>query len=426
VDLLTANDAPGVYPRSWYADTVEPLAPFPALEGAVEADVCVVGGGYTGLSAALHLAEAGLTVVLVEAQRVGWGASGRNGGQVGSGQRQDQDWLEAAFGGDAARALWDLGEEAKAVVRGLIARHGIACDWRDGIAQVAHKAAFVPEYHRYAERLSRDYGYGHVEPLDRAAVAEMLGTEAFFGGMLDRGAGHLHPLAYALGLARAASAAGVRIFERSRAVRLEGRTVRTEAGRVAAQAVVLATNGYETGLVPAVAARVMPINNFIVATEPLAEPPIRSGIAAADSRFVVNYWRQSPDGRLLFGGGESYGYRFPRDIAGVVRRAIARVYPKLARVPVTHAWGGTLAITTNRLPAFQRPAAGLWSAAGYSGHGVGMATLAGRLIAEAVRGDGRRFDLLARLPQARFPGGSRLRAPLLALAMSWYAMRDRL
>jgi gamma-glutamylputrescine oxidase len=426
VDLLTANDAPGVYPPSWYAETVEPLPPFPLLEGTVEADVCVIGGGYTGLSAALHLAEAGTSVVLLEAQRVGWGASGRNGGQVGSGQRQDQDWIEAAFGRDAARALWELGEEAKATVRGLIARHAIACDWRDGVAQVAHKAAFVPEYHRYAERLVRDYGYGLVEPLDKAAAAELLGTDAFFGGMLDRGAGHLHPLAYALGLARAASAAGVRIFERSRAVRLDGRTVTTGAGRVRAQAVILATNGYGTGLMPEVAAKIMPINNFIVATKPLAAPPIPSGIAAADSRFVVNYWRQSPDRRLLFGGGESYGYRFPRDIAAVVRRAMARVYPQLAGVPVTHAWGGTLAITTNRLPAFQRPAAGLWSAAGYSGHGVGMATLAGRLIAEAVQGDARRFDLLARLPQARFPGGSRLRAPLLALAMSWYAMRDRL
>ncbi len=426
MDLLTANDAPGVYPRSWYADTVEPLSPFPSLEGTVEADVCVVGGGYTGLSAALHLAEAGASVVLIEAQRVGWGASGRNGGQVGSGQRQDQDWLEAAFGGDAARALWELGQEAKATVRNLIDRHAIPCDWRDSVAQVAHKAAFVPEYHRYAERLARDYGYDRAEPLDRAAAAELLGTDVFFGGMLDRGAGHLHPLAYALGLARAASGAGARIFERSRAVRLDGRTVVTEAGRVSAQAVVLAVNGYGSGLMPAVAARVMPINNFIIATEPLADPPIRSGIAAADSRFVVNYWRQTRDGRLLFGGGESYGYRFPTDIAGLVRRAMARVYPQHARVPVTHAWGGTLAITTNRLPALQRLGPDIWSAAGYSGHGVGMATLAGRLIAEAVQGDGRRFDLLARLPQARFPGGARFRAPLLALAMSWYAMRDRL
>ncbi len=425
MDLLTANDRPGEYPPSWYAATLPKLPPFPRLEGEIRTDVVIVGGGYTGLSAALHLAGRGYSVVLLEAHRVGWGASGRNGGQVGSGQRQDQDWLEAAFGQTRARVLWDLGEEAKATVKDLIARHAIACGWRDGIAYLAHKPSHLAAYHAYAERMGRDYGYP-MEQLDAADVAALLGTEAYHGGILDRGAGHLQPLAFALGLARAAATAGARIFERSRVTALDGTTARTGEGRVRADHLVLAANGYLGGLSREVASRVLPLNNFIIATEPLARPPIPSGIAAADSRFVVNYWRQSPDDRLIFGGGESYGYRFPRDIAAKVRRALARVYPDLADAPVSHAWGGTLAITLDRLPVFRRLENGVWSASGYSGHGIAMATLAGKLIAEAVAGNAERFDLMASLPQPAFPGGDRLRAPLLALAMSWYALRDRL
>jgi gamma-glutamylputrescine oxidase len=426
MDLLTANDREGLYPPSWYSATAEHLAPFPPLRGEAEADVAVIGGGYTGLSAALHLAGRGYSVLVLEAHRVGWGASGRNGGQVGSGQRQDQDWLETALGKGQARALWDLGEEAKATVRDLVERHAIACDPRPGIALVAHKRSLVPAYHAYAEKLVRDYGYAEVEPLDAAGAAGLLGTDRFFGGYLDRGAFHLHPLNFALGLARAAAAAGVRIHERSRATRLADGRVETATGTVRARRIVLAANGYVGGLARDVAARVMPINNFIIATEPLAHRPIPGDVAAASSRFVVDYWRQSPDGRLLFGGGESYGYRFPRDIAAKVRPALARAYPHLARARIEYAWGGTLGITMNRLPAFQRLGREIYSASGYSGHGVGMATLAGKLIAEAVAGTAERFDLMAAIPQRRFPGGSALRWPLLVLAMSWFALRDRL
>lgn len=429
MDLLTANDRPGEYPASWYAATAAPLPPFPPLRGESRADVCVIGGGYTGLSAALHLAEAGLDVVLLEANRVGWGASGRNGGQVGSGQRQDQDWLERRFGRATARALWDLGEDAKALVRELIARHAIACDLAPGIVYAAHRPAYAPEYQAYAEKLARDYGYPEAEPLDRAAIAALVATDAYHGGYLDRGAAHLHPLNYALGLARAAAAAGVRIHEASRVETLAP-APRTATGSVRAGFVVLATNGYLGELAPAVTARVMPINNFIVATEPLgpdrAAALIRDNLAVADSRFVVNYFRLTPDHRLLFGGGESYGWRFPRDIEAVVRPRMEAIFPQLRGVPVTHAWGGTLAITVNRMPSFQRLAPNVISAAGFSGHGVALATIAGRAMAEAVRGTADRFDLMARLPQPRFPGGAALRHPLLVLAMSWYALRDRL
>lgn len=431
MNLLHVNDKAGAYPPSYYAATKADLAAFPAVQGAVRADVCVVGAGYTGLSAALHLAEAGLKVVVVEAHRVGFGASGRNGGQVGSGQRQDQVWLEKTVGRDAAHRLWDLAEEAKALVKGLIARHDMPVTFYPGVAHACWNDTEVQEAHDYAEKLRRDYGYTELEPLDRAGIRALIGSEVFKGGEIDRSAGHVHPLNYAVGLARAALAAGVQVFENSEVLELVPGAkprVRTAGGEVAADHVILACNGYLGGLNGEVAARVMPINNFIVATEPLGERArevLSQPIAVADSRFVVNYWRLSEDGRLLFGGGESYGYKFP-DILKTVRKPMLEIYPQLADARIDYAWGGTLAITLNRMPCFARPAPGVWSASGYSGHGVAMATLAGKLMADAVRGQAEGFDLMASLPQPRFPGGVALRAPLLALAMTWYAMRDRL
>lgn len=430
LDLLTANDRPGAYPPSWYAETARGVAEEPALAGSVTADVCVIGGGYTGLSAALHLRERGYDVVLLEAQRLGWGASGRNGGQVGSGQRREQDYLEAVAGRDKARMLWDLAEESKALVRDLIARHAIDCDYRPGVAHAVHRAGDVAHAHAYAEKLAREYDYAECVPLDRAGIAAVLGTDAYHGGDLDMGAGHLHPLNFALGLAAAARAAGARLFERSRVTRVAEGVARTAGGEVRAKQILVCCDGYLGDLVPRVAARVMPINNFIIATEPMgaarARALIPEDVAAADSRFVVNYWRLSADGRMLFGGGESYGYRFPRDITALARPRMLAIYPGLADLAITHAWGGTLGITVTRMPAFQRLGPGLFSAAGYSGHGVAMATLAGRILAEAVGGTLERFDLFADLPTPAFPGGASLRWPLLVLAMSWYGLRDRL
>lgn len=431
MNLLHANDRPGEYPPSWYAATAELLPPFPGLVGEARADVAVVGGGYTGLSAALHLAERGYDVALLEAHRVGFGASGRNGGQVGSGQRREVDWLEQRFGRATARRLWDLAEEAKALVRGLIDRHAIPARWVPGIAHAFWQARDVPHAHRLAEKLARDYDYPHVVPLDRAALRAEVDSPVYQGGVLDRGAGHIHPLAFALGLARAAAAAGARLYERSEVLGIEHGAepvLVTATGRLRAGQVILAANGYLGALEPAVAARVMPINNFIVATEPLGERArtlIPNAIAVADSKFVINYFRLSHDGRLLFGGGESYGYRFPA-IGPTVRRPLARVFPDLANVRFDYAWGGTLAITLSRLPCFTRPAPGVLSASGYSGHGVALATLAGKILAEAVAGQAERFDVMAALPTPPFPGGPRFRPALLTLAMSWYALRDRL
>lgn len=431
MNLLFANDRPGEYPPSWYAATATPVAPFPKLRGEVRADVCVIGGGYTGLSAALHLAERGYDVVLLEAHRAGFGASGRNGGQVGSGQRLDQDDLERMVGLGDARRLWDMAEDAKALVRDLIARHAMPLAFHPGIAHACRNDREVAHAHSYAEKLRRDYGYDQLEPLDRAGIEALIGSRAFAGGEIDRGAGHVHPLNYALGLAQAAAAAGARLHENSLVTRVEHGAkpvVITAEGRVQASHVILAANGYLGDLEPKVAARVMPINNFIVATEPLgdrARDILSEPVAVADTRFVVNYWRLSEDNRLLFGGGESYGYRFP-DIVKTVRKPMLQIYPQLADARIDYAWGGTLAITVNRMPCFVRVAPNVLSASGYSGHGVAMATLAGKVLAETVAGQAERFDLMANIPQPRFPGGAALRWPLLVLAMLWYSTRDRL
>lgn len=433
MNLLYANDKKGHYPQSWYAATATPLAPFPKLKGAQTADVCVIGGGFTGLSSALHLAKMGFKVALLEAHRVGWGASGRNGGQVGSGQRAEQDTLEKMVGLDDARHLWDLSEEAKALVKSLIDEHQIPCDHRPGVAHVDWHARDVPHTHAYAEHLERNYGYTQIQTLDRAQTCALLGTKAYHGGTLDMGAAHIHPLNFALGLARAAHAAGVQIFETSEVTKLvqdNPATAVTARGKITADHVVLACNGYLGGLDESTAARVMPINNFIVATEPLgkdgAEALISQDVAVADSKFVVNYYRRSADHRLLFGGGETYGYRFPKDIRALVRKPMLQVYPQLKDIKLDFAWGGTLAITLNRMPHFAKLHPNIFTASGYSGHGVALATFAGKITAAAIAGQAEDFDVMARVPTHRFPGGRSLRSPALKLAMTWYSLRDRL
>ncbi len=433
MNLLDINDRAGEHPASYYAASAEIPPSSGPLAADRDCDVCVVGAGYTGLSAALFLARRGYRVIVLEAQRIGFGASGRNGGQVGSGQRVEQEELEKMLGADHARQLWDLAEESKQTVRDLIAEHKISCAYRPGVLHTELRAADVPHTQRYVEHLQRHYGYEQIEFYDRDAVCEALGTTVYHGGSMDWGAGHLHPLNYVLGLAEACRGAGVKIFEETRVSRIErGQPVRVHgAGRtVTAEFVALGANGYLGGLEPEVARRVMPINNFIVATEPLGEARaralIRDDVAVADSKFVVNYFRLSQDRRLLFGGGESYGYRFPADLAEKARRPMLEIFPQLEDVRIDYAWGGTLGITMNRMPDFRRLEANIYSASGYSGHGVAMATLGGKLMAEAIAGTAERFDVMARVPTPRFPGGTMLRLPLLALAMTWFSLRDRL
>ncbi len=433
MDLLTVNDRQGEYPTSYYHATANTLPRFDPPAGHIACDVCVIGGGYTGLSTALHLAKRGYDVVLLEAHRVGWGASGRNGGQVGSGQRVDQDELEKSVGMTAARALWDISVQSLDIVRDLIKSHQIACGYAPGIIHADHRKRYVAHSHAYAEHLRKTYGYEKLRLLDQAEIRSFIGSKGYFGGTLDMGSGHLHPLNFALGLAGAAQQAGVRIFENARvATVVEGdpATVTVANASIQAKFVALGCNGYLGGLNPRVSRRVMPINNYIAATEPLSEDEaenlIRDNHAVADSRFVINYFRLSEDRRMLFGGGESYGYRFPGDIAALVRKPMLQVYPQLADKKIDFAWGGTLGITMSRMPHFTRISGNILSAGGFSGHGVAMATLAGQIMAEAIGGQAERFDVMEQVPTPIFPGGALLRWPLLVLAMTWFSLRDRL
>jgi len=422
-----------MYPNSYYAITAATLPEQPGLEESVRADVCVIGAGFTGLSAALHLAEAGMNVVVLEAQRIGWGASGRNGGQLFGGQRQDIDWLESHFDATRARRLWQLGEDAKGLVKKLITERAIDCALTPGVAMVAHKRRYVAHYHTLADKLTNVYGRQSLQKLDAEEVRTLLGTDVYHGGYVDWDAAHLHPLNLALGVARRCLALGVRIFEQTRALDFDDAgkvTVRTITGRVSADFLVLAANGHLDNLAPKIAGRIMPINNFMIATEPLdaglADTINPRRIAVADSRFVINYFRMTPERRLLFGGGENYRRQFPRDIAAFVRPHMLKIYPQLEATAIDYAWGGTLAITLNRLPHFGALSPHVYFAQGYSGQGVALAHLAGQLLADAIRGKTERFDVFARLPSRPFPGGRWLRWPALVLGMTYFALRDRL
>ncbi|WP_255768903.1 NAD(P)/FAD-dependent oxidoreductase [Maritalea mediterranea] len=432
IDVLTANDVTGQYPLSYYAAQRPAPAPHRPLMGHNTADVCIIGGGFTGLSAALHLAREGYDVALLEAHRIGWGASGRNGGQLGSGQRLDQITLEGLVGEPNAHRLWDIAEAGKQLVKSLVFDHGIDCDYTPGIIEADHKARFVEESHRYVEKLNREYGYEPFSALGKDEMRQHVASNQYFGGTLDKGAGHLNPLAFCFGLAALAHKAGTRIYENSRVTQIEPGAkvwVETTNGTIKADHVILGCNGYVGELNKRVSARVMPINSFIVATEPLGEDRAKALIpeneAVADSRFVVNYFRRTPDHRLLFGGGETYSLRFPPDLATISRKPMLNVFPQLADAQIDYAWGGTLGITMKRLPHFVRLDRNIYSASGFSGHGLGMATMAGQILAELTQGQAEKFDLMASLPSPRFPGGPPLRGPLLYLAMTYYAMRDR-
>lgn len=429
---MSAADASREHPPSWYQATARGLTTHPPLAGPMTADVCVVGAGYTGLSAALHLAERGYSVVVLEARRVGWGASGRNGGQLGTGQRRDEGELEARFGRDAARQLFQLALAGRDLVTELVGRHSIDCDLTPGQIVCAARPGDLPNLAHRAAKLARDYGYPHQRVLTRPEMRALVDSPAYHGGVLDPGAAHLHPLNYALGLARACVAAGVRVHEHTRVTGYSGTrpiVVGTDQGEVRARNLVLGCNGYLDALEPRMAARIMPINNFLLATAPLGpagDRLIADPACVHDTLFVVNYFRLSPDGRLIFGGGENYSRRFPADLKEFVRRQMLRIFPQLAPVPVDYAWGGTLAITMNRLPHLGRLAPDVYFAQGYSGHGISTATLAGQLLAEAIAGTAERFDVFARLPPPPFPGGTLFRWPGQVLGMLWFALRDRL
>ncbi|SSC65322.1 NAD(P)/FAD-dependent oxidoreductase [Ciceribacter selenitireducens] len=421
--------APGI---SWYQSTVTERPEYPALDGSKTVDVAIVGGGFTGLQAAYNLATAGLSVVVIEGCRIGDGASGRNGGQMGTGQRWYPEELEAELGYERSKALFDLAENAKKYVLSFAETHGIDMEFMPGQMNVSHKPGHDKEYQRTAEIAATRYGYPHLAFMDGRETAERVGSKRFFCGVRDSGTGHIHPLKLIVGLARAAKAAGADIHEMTKASSIRqsgGKTlIDTPTGTITADKVLIATNAYIGNLEPVTAAHVMPIRSFIGATVPLDRFPsvIPGRESIADSRFVVRYWRRTRDGRMLFGGREAYTSDTPRDISTHIRRQIAEIYPELKDIEITHGWGGSVGITMPRKPFAREVMPGVISIGGYSGHGVMLSNYCGKLYADMVTGKGGELDHLLDLKIPPFPGGAKFRSPLLFLALTWYALRDKL
>lgn len=414
----------------WYAATAQARADHPALIGNCQADVAIVGGGATGLSAALHLAQRGASVVLLEAARIGDGASGRNGGQIIPGLRLGAAELLAKFGEARGGALFHLALSARDLVVDLVARHGIDCDLAlSGHLTTAVRRRDLDGFAAEAAAAAR-LGYPGLSVLEAGAARAAVASGGH-GALLDAGGGHFHTLNYTLGLGRAAADAGAQLHEHSAVTRLErtgaGVVLHTPGGTVTAAQAILAGDALLGPLHARVHSRIMPVANYIVTTAPLADGGaalIPGNQAVSDSRFVVNYFRRTPDGRLLFGGGERYTPRPPADMAAFVRPFLERSFPMLAGVGIDHAWGGLVSITRSRLPDIGRDGPLLW-AHGYSGQGAVLSTLGGALLAEAVEGDESRFRQFADIAPPGFPGGQVLRGPLHVLGMLWYALRDR-
>ncbi|QJQ96465.1 MULTISPECIES: FAD-binding oxidoreductase [Halomonadaceae] len=420
--------------NSYYRDSVAvTLSPCDELAGETRADVCVIGGGITGCSAALHLAERGYSVVVLEAGEVGHGASGRSGGQILPGLGTDIATVERALGIERARDIWEMSREAVRLTASLVERHTIPCDLSWGYLHAAVKPRHVRELKALQERMAARYDYMALEWLEGNALHERVATHAYPGALYESEGGHLHPLNYTLGLARAAQAAGVTIHEHSPALRIQrGEPVRVETPRgcVTADYLVVAANAYLNGLVPELEGRIMRAANYMIATGPLSEAQVAEVLprndAVSDANFVLDYYRLSGDRRLIYGGEVSYDGREPPRLQARMDAKIAQLFPVLEGVRVDYRWGGDVAITVNRAPDFGRVTSNVYYAQGYSGHGMALAGLAGEVMAQTIAGQAERFDIFAAMPHRNFPGGRRMRMPLLVLATQFYKLRDRL
>jgi len=419
---------------SYYAASAHPSPVRPALSGTVDCDVCVVGGGIAGCSAALHLAERGYRVVLLEGNRIGWGASGRSGAQAIYGLAAPQSKIRKLVGAADARVVWNVTVEALDLIRELVAKYQIDCDWAQGHMLTAIKPRHDADIHAELKELRDEYQYRSVRYMPRDEVRSVLASDRYIGALYDSQSGHLHPLNYTLGLAAAAERAGARVFEGTRALGFvnasSGATIRTTDGEVRSKFVVLSGNVYLGDTAPALKSKIMAVATYIVATEPLgaerAAALIRNNCAVSDMNWVLDYFRLSADHRLLFGGRVNYSGLSSFDAPGATRKRMLGVFPQLADVKIDFAWGGDVDITLNRAPHFGRLAPNVYFLQGFSGHGIALTGIAGKMVAEAIAGTAERFDVFARIPHADFPGGAALRRPALVLAMLYYRIKDLL
>ncbi|WP_432464248.1 NAD(P)/FAD-dependent oxidoreductase [Agarivorans sp. QJM3NY_33] len=419
--------------NSYYAASANLQLDYPQLAGDHQADICVVGAGITGATTALELAEKGYKVILLEGERVAWGASGRSGGQAIFGWAAEQSTLEKMMGKDDAKKMWDLSVESLAVTKQNIAKYNIDCDWQDGQSHVAIKPRHVKELKAWQAQLRDDYGYQGLQYWEQDQLKEQLASPRYLGALFDPNSGHLHPLNYTLGLVKAAELAGVSVYEASKVTKIEHGTkvtLSTAQGKVTCSHVVLACNAYMEGLNSKLESRVMPVGTYICATKPLGEERIRSliknNMAVCDINFVLDYYRCSADHRMLFGGRVSYSGVQPRDLAKTMKQRMDWVFPQLANEPVEFAWGGNVGITINRAPHFGKLAPNVYFAQGFSGHGIAATGLAGKLMAESIMATSERFDIFDKIPHMPFPGGRLLRTPALVMAMTYYRLRDLL
>ncbi|WP_314409132.1 FAD-binding oxidoreductase [Pseudomonas kuykendallii] len=419
------------YPQSYYAASANPVPPRPALDGEVQTDVCVIGAGYTGLSTALFLLENGFRVTLLEAAKVGFGASGRNGGQIVNSYSRDIDVIERTLPAQQARLLGEMAFEGGRIIRERIATYGIACDLKDGGVFAALSAKQMGHLESQKALWER-YGHSQLKLLDREGIRDVVASDNYLGGLLDMSGGHIHPLNLALGEAAAVESLGGTIHEQSPATRIErgaDPVVHTPRGRVRAKFVVVAGNAYLGDLIPELAAKSMPCGTQVITTEPLPEDLARSLLpqdyCVEDCNYLLDYYRLSGDRRLIYGGGVVYGARDPANIEAIIRPKMLKTFPQLKDVKIDFAWTGNFLLTLSRLPQVGRLGDNIYYSQGCSGHGVTYTHLAGKVLAEALRGQAERFDAFAGLPHYPFPGGRLLQVPFSALGAWYYTLRDK-
>ncbi len=425
-DQLTGNN--------YYAATAPRVEVFPTLEEDIEADVCVVGGGLTGLSAALESARRGYAVVLLESREVAWAASGRNGGQVIVGFGCDNRTIEKYVGPQDAKRAWDISVEGAKLIYDRMAQHRIECDFTPGWLLLAARKSHVAHLREWHEELSEIYDYGAcIEYIPSSQIPQWTASKQYHAGVYDRFSGHIHPLKYALGLTKACAAAGVKIFENSHVTSLQQGVrpqVRSAKGNVRCRFVVLATNVFTGDLAPKLDARIMPVGGTVFATErldpTLAGSLIQHRAAVCDSNFLLDYYRVTPDNRMLWGGRSTYSKHDSRGRVESLRQKMVSLYPRLKDAKVEYSWGGMIDISLNRAPDFNRLDENIYYLQGFSGHGLALSGMAGKLAAEAIAGQAERFDVFTRIQHRRFPGGRLLRTPGLVLGTLYYRLRDAL